>query len=804
MVQMEVPAQTYRISAPRIGGYLLTALGLSVLVGWIWHWTALLTVIPNQISMKANTAIGFLCAGLALLLITPTHRTSRSRAAATGLAIIVIAVGLLSLVEYLLHRNLGIDQLFFADTQFPFPGRMAPITTVNFCLAGSSLLLLALSGKHATWAQLLSLLSGLSALLAIIGYLYGVPLLYGSVEYTSMALNTGIGFLILSVATVHCHPSQGMMAVFNGRHAGSWLSRWLLPVAIIAPAVLGGIYLHSKFSLTNVRLALACLMVSQIVLFVILIWVLAFHLSRSERDKTSASLALEESEKKYRAIFEEALIGIFQTGPDGHYINANPAMATMLGYDSPEELFESVTDIAQQLYVDPQRRQELTRSLERDGVVRNFECQLYRKDRRKIWVVANLRAVRKDGFVVYEGTNQDITERKQLEAQLIQAQKMEAVGRLAGGVAHDFNNAIGVIVGYSALLQECLPPNDNSQRYAEEIGKAGHRAAALTRQLLAFSRKQVIQPTILDLNAVVAETEKMLCRLIGEDIEMVFVPSSDLGRVKADLGQIGQILMNLAVNARDAMPQGGRLLIETANAELDAANLIQQPFAKPGRYVMLSVSDTGSGIDKDTQAHIFEPFFTTKAPGQGTGLGLSTVYGIVKQSEGYVWVYSELGKGARFKIYLPRVDAAAEPISPVHDAASVGGAETILLVEDDDAMRELTRSCLEGGGYVVLSATNAESAIDTATAHNAPIHLLVTDVVMPGISGPELAKSLSSSRPETKVLYMSGYAAELIAQQGILDRQISLLDKPFTKEALLRKVRQVLDGDLSRTAVVGQ
>jgi PAS domain S-box-containing protein len=807
MLQMEVPAQTYRISAPRIGGYLLTALGLSVLVGWIWQLTPLLTVIPNQISMKANTAIGFLCAGLALLLITPPHRTSRSQTAAAGLAIIVIAVGLLSLVEYLLHCDLVIDQLFFVDTQLPFPGRMAPITTVNFCLAGSSLWLRSFSAKHATWAQLLSLLSGLSALLAIIGYLYGVPLLYGSVEYTSMALHTGIGFLILSVATVHCRPSQGMMAVFNGRHAGSWLSRWLLPMAIIAPAALGGIYLHSNFSLTNVRMALACLMVSQIVLFVVLIWVLAFYLNRlnsSERDKTSANLALEESEKKYRAIFEEALIGIFQTGPDGHYINANPAMAAMLGYDSPEELFVSVTDIAQQLYVDPQRRQELTRLLERNGVVRNFECQLYRKDRRKIWVAANLRAVRKDGVVVYEGTNQDITERKQLEAQLLQAQKMEAVGRLAGGVAHDFNNAIGVIVGYSALLQECLPPNDTSQRYAEEIGKAGHRAAALTRQLLAFSRKQIIQPTILDLNAVVAETEKMLCRLIGEDIEMVFVPSSDLGRVKADLGQIGQILMNLAVNARAAMPQGGQLLIETANAELDATNLIQHPFAKPGRYVMLSVSDTGSGIDKNTQAHIFEPFFTTKAPGQGTGLGLSTVYGIVKQSEGYVWVYSEPGKGARFKIYLPRVDAAAEPISRARNPVSVGGSETILLVEDDDAMRVLTQSCLEGGGYVVLSAANAESAVRSATAHDAPIHLLLTDVVMPGISGPELAKSLSASRPETKVLYMSGYTAELIAQQGVLNRDISLLEKPFTKEGLLRKVRQVLDRDLSRTAVVGQ
>ena len=406
--------------------------------------------------------------------------------------------------------------------------------------------------------------------------------------------------------------------------------------------------------------------------------------------------------------------------------------------------------------------------------------------------------------MVYEGTNQDITERKLLEAQLLQAQKMEAVGRLAGGIAHDFNNAIGVIVGYSALLKECLPAKDNAQRYAEEIGKAGHRAALLTRQLLAFSRKQVIQPTIVDLNSVVTETEKMLRRLIGEDIEMIVVPGPELGRVKMDLGQIDQILMNLAVNARDAMPLGGRLLIETANAELDATNLIQHPYAKPGRYVMLSVSDTGGGMDKDTQAHIFEPFFTTKAPGQGTGLGLSTVYGIVKQSEGYIWVYSEPGKGARFKIYIPRVDALAEPTSTAAESEILGGSETILLVEDDDAMRELTRSCLEGSGYAVLDAANGEAAVRTATEYDAPIHLLVTDVVMPGVSGPGLSKSLLASRPQMKVLYMSGYTADLIAQQGVLDRQISLLEKPFTKEALLRKVRKALDGGLVRAARVGQ
>ena len=801
---MEVSAHSYRVTGPRFGGYLLTALGVSVLAGWMWHLDAVLSVISGQITMKANTALGFLCAGLALLVVTRVHRTRQSRMIAAGLALVVIGVGLSSLIEYLLHYDLAIDQLFFADpAPSPYPGRMAHITALNFCLAGSSLLLLSLSKKQTAWSQVLSLLSGVSALLAIIGYLYGVPVLYGSDRYTSMALHTGIGFLILCLATVHCRPAQGVMAVFNSPYAGGWLSRRLLPIAIVAPAALGAVYIHSKFSLADVRLALACLMVSQVVLFAVLIWVLAFRLNRSELDKASANDALEGSEKKYRAIFEEALIGIFQSSPLGHYMHANRAMATMLGYNSAEELAASVTDIAKQLYVDPQRRNELTSLMEQKGVVQNFECQLYRKDGRKIWVTTNIRVIYKGGVAVYEGTTQDITERKLLEAQLLQAQKMDAVGRLAGGIAHDFNNAIGVIVGYSALLKEALPEHENAQRYAEEIGKAGHRAALLTRQLLAFSRKQVIQPTVVDLNSVVTETEKMLRRLIGEHIEMTVVPGRELGRVRMDLGQIDQILMNLAVNARDAMPQGGKLVIETANAELDETNLLQYSYAKPGRYVMLSVSDTGSGIDKETQTHIFEPFYTTKGPGQGTGLGLSTVYGIVKQSEGYIWVYSEPGKGARFKIYLPRVDAVAEPTSTAPETAVRGGSETILLVEDDDAMRGLTRSCLESGGYAVLETANGESALRDAARHDSPIHLLLTDVVMPGISGPSLAKSLASSQLQMKVLYMSGYTADLIAQQGVLDRHVLLLEKPFTKEALLRKVRRALDGDLVRSATVG-
>jgi signal transduction histidine kinase/ActR/RegA family two-component response regulator len=458
-------------------------------------------------------------------------------------------------------------------------------------------------------------------------------------------------------------------------------------------------------------------------------------------------------------------------------------------------MMSAITDIPNQLYVDPKRREEFKQQLEQRGLVKNFECQVYAKGGKPIWISANARAVKRDGQIThYDGTFEDITERKSLEAQLRQSQKMEAVGRLAGGIAHDFNNAIGVIVGYSALMKEGLAPDNKLVRYADEVSKAGHRAASLTRQLLAFSRKQVIQPTVIDLNSTLREMEKMLHRLIGEDIQLTIVLAPDLGRVKADAGQLDQILMNLAVNARDAMPQGGKLIIETSNAELDESNLSGHTYAKPGRYVMISVSDTGCGMDKETISHIFEPFYTTKGPGKGTGLGLSTVYGIVKQSEGYIWVYSEPGKGARFKIYFPRIEAAADPTARAPEVAVAAGSETILLVEDDESMRNLTRTCLESNGYRVLDVANGESAIQTVAHHKGPIHLLLTDVVMPGISGRQLAESLSLSRPEMKCLYMSGYTADLIAQHGVLDPQVALLEKPFTKEALLRRVRQVLDG----------
>ncbi|MGH9945533.1 MAG: ATP-binding protein, partial [Pyrinomonadaceae bacterium] len=392
------------------------------------------------------------------------------------------------------------------------------------------------------------------------------------------------------------------------------------------------------------------------------------------------------------------------------------------------------------------------------------------------------------------GVARDVTERKGLEEQLRQAQKMEAVGRLAGGVAHDFNNLLTAITGYSDLSLRRLADNPAVRRNLEEVKKAAERAAGLTRQLLAFSRKQVLQPKVIVLNDVIHDMNKMLQRLIGEDVELRAELDPRLGRVKADPGQIEQVIMNLSVNARDAMPLGGRLTIATANATLTAEDARRHHYVQPGAYVLLSITDTGCGMDEETRKHIFEPFFTTKEVGKGTGLGLSTVYGIVKQSGGYVWADSEIGRGTTFRIYFPRVEAPIRSdIVKDGDGALPQGEETVLLVEDEDIVRELTHEFLEMSGYTVLEARNGRDAITICEQHDGPINLVLTDVVMPQMSGRELVERLAPLRPAMRVLYMSGYTDDQIVHHGVLSESKSFLEKPFTIQALARKVRAVLD-----------
>jgi PAS domain S-box-containing protein len=400
------------------------------------------------------------------------------------------------------------------------------------------------------------------------------------------------------------------------------------------------------------------------------------------------------------------------------------------------------------------------------------------------------------------GIYQDVTERRVLEKQLQMAQKMEAVGRLSGGIAHDFNNLLGVILGYIQVIKRTLVTGDSLFEYAEEIEKASRRAVSLTRQLLAFSRQQVLEPVVLILNTLVADMEKMLPRLIGEDIDLKLILDPALGQVKADPGQLEQVLMNLAVNARDAMPDGGKLTIQTANAEIDEAFVREHPGAVAGKYVTLTVTDTGTGMDSETQAQIFEPFFTTKGRDKGTGLGLATVYGVVKQSNGYITVESEKGKGSLFTIYLPRVEThVIAPAKSSPEPLNTRGSETILLVEDAEPLRRLAALFLKENGYHVVTAKDGSDAQQVAAQISGPIDLLLTDVVMPGINGRVLAERLAPDHPGMKILYMSGYTDSFIAGHGVLEPGVHMLRKPLTEEVLLRKVRELLDesGDAMKT-----
>ncbi len=502
---------------------------------------------------------------------------------------------------------------------------------------------------------------------------------------------------------------------------------------------------------------------------------------------------LRRSEMNFRSLVTNAPYGICRCDSAGQLLDVNPALLTMLGYSSARDL---VGQHLGALYLDTHQWFELADYLRSAAAFNGLIAEWKRKDGIGTVVRVSGRAVSDgDTGTAFELFAEDVTERRALEQQLRQSQKMEAVGRLAGGIAHDFNNLLMVISGYSEFLLDRLGPDPALRGPAQEIAGAAQRASSLTRQLLAFSRKQMMAPKILDLNEVITENLKMLTRVIGEDIDLVMVPAATLGAVRADAGQIDQVIMNLAVNARDAMPSGGKLTIETSNVSLDEEYSRFHAPLRPGDYVMLTISDTGMGMDSETQSHIFEPFFTTKGT-KGTGLGLSTVYGIIKQSGGYIWVYSESGKGTTFKIYLPRVPERTESPAVVSTAESVAtepGTETILLVEDETNLRYLARQFLEKQGYRVIEAADGAVAMQIAVAHEGMIHLLLTDVIMPGMNGRELAQRISEIRPNTKVLYMSGYTENVIGHNGTLDAGVRLLQKPFTLRELKSKVREVLD-----------
>ncbi|HXG45519.1 MAG TPA: response regulator [Gemmatimonadales bacterium] len=531
----------------------------------------------------------------------------------------------------------------------------------------------------------------------------------------------------------------------------------------------------------------------------------AVRQNRALRQREAELRAAQTQLARYAGALERRLQSVLDNVPDvvfsmsadaAHIYYASPACTRVLGL-SPEELVTDPSPFRAAIHPDDEARviASCTRAVE-TGRPATLEFRIRRPDGALRWIEGRLIPVAEAeaAGVRLDGVVRDVTEQRRLADQLRQAQKMEAVGRLAGGVAHDFNNLLTVITSYADLLLEELALADPRRAEVEEIRKAAASAAALTRQLLAFSRQQVLEPRVLDVNAVVSAAQKLLKRLLGEDITLVTVLAPELGTVRADPGQLEQLIVNLAVNARDAMPEGGKLTIETANADMDEAYVRDHPLARPGRYVMLAISDTGVGMDEATQRRIFEPFFTTKEAGKGTGLGLATVYGIVKQSGGFIWVYSEPGHGATFKIYLPRVD---EPVEGAPTSAEPRelprGTETVLLVEDAAAVRAVTRQILERLGYTVLEAPNGEVALHVATKHQGPLHLLLTDVVMPELGGRHLAEQLTALRPELRILYASGYTDDAVVRHGVLRPGTAYLQKPFTPELLARKVREVLD-----------
>jgi PAS domain S-box-containing protein len=536
----------------------------------------------------------------------------------------------------------------------------------------------------------------------------------------------------------------------------------------------------TQFHSTMIRLALF------FILAILICWLNAALRAAQE--------SLRRSEMNFRSLVTDAPYGICRCDSYGQILDVNPAWLATLGYASTEDLLGKHLAV---LYRDTQQWFELADHLRSATPFTGVVAEWVRKDGTLVAVRVSGRSVcgaqKEKSFELFA---EDVTERRGLEEQLRQSQKMEAVGRLAGGIAHDFNNLLMVISGYSEFLLDRIGSDPALRAPAQEIAGAAQRASSLTRQLLAFSRKQMLAPTVLDLNAIVTENLKMLTRVIGEDIDLVMVPASGLGAVRADAGQIEQVIMNLAVNARDAMPSGGKLTIATSNVSLDEEYARFHAPLRAGDYVLISISDTGFGMDSETQSHIFEPFFTTKGP-KGTGLGLSTVYGIVKQSGGYIWVSSEPGKGTTFKIYLPRVAESAEKavqiVSAPESTVTEPGTETILLAEDEPNLRYLARQFLEKQGYNVIEAADGAVAMQIAVAHEGVIHLLLTDVIMPGMNGRELAQRVSEIRPNTKILYMSGYTENVIGHNGTLDAGVRLLQKPFTLQDLRMKVREVLD-----------
>lgn len=771
-----------------------TGLGLIVLLGWYTHNTALIQIHPTLVPMQFNTAIGFLLCGLMLLAYVHDRRGIK-----ITLGAIVTMLGMLTLAQYLLDVDFGIDQLLmehYITVATSHPGRMAPNTALCFLLI--SLAMLTPAGMLRQWAAPLqgilgSLVFGLGTV-AVLGYWLALESTYGWGRWTHMALHTAIGFMILGLGLFAC----GWM---SGRHSKDTLPRWLpvpVSVAVLTITLTLGLAIQPEQGLATIEHAHDFELVFGIALALTLAMVVnKVVLEKAARRSLEVEIAdrkrAEEELRRYEHIVSSSPDMLVLIDTRYVYLAANAAFLDAFGKTPDELIGHTATEIHGADYFNKFIKSHADRCMAGENV-RYRSWVEFPAIGRKFMDVSY--SVYRDadgevrGFVTI---GRDITESEMLQQQLLQAQKMESVGELAGGLAHDFNNMLGVILGNTELALEQVDKGQSIHAELLEIRKAARRSADLTQQLLAFARQQPIDPTILDLNAAVASMATMLQRLIGSNIELNWQPGSGIWPIRMDPSQIDQILANLCINTQDAIEDVGTVTIETSNKNISAADCAMQPGFKTGEYVLLTVTDDGRGMDQATLDRIYEPFFTTKEMGRGTGLGLAMVYGIVKQNDGFINVHSVMGQGTTFEIYLPRHTVeVAQPQLKNPAITATGGNETILVVEDEAAILKLTATMLRRLGYDVLTAATPRAAIHLVDSHRGEIHLLLTDVIMPGMNGHDLAERLSALLPNLRHLFMSGYTADVITKKGVLDENLYFVKKPFSQQDMAAKIRDAL------------
>jgi two-component system cell cycle sensor histidine kinase/response regulator CckA len=794
------------IKLSRIAISAIFAISLFCLLTWILDLPRLRSLSTRFAPMTVNTAFALICTSIALYIVQ--HKCSGGIAKTIVLCIggVIFILAVLTLLEYTSGFDLYIDRLFsqkpFSE-EFPYAsGRMSPISALNFLLIGTMFIILSSRSKSNIYLiQFITLIIGNISLLTLIGYFYSITILYQISSLKPISVRTSFCFICVFIGSLFAQPDQGVMRNILSEDYGGIIIRRFILFVIIIPVLLGGIVLAgSELSFYGNSVAMLILVVLTIVAFTILLLINGRTISKTDSERLKAEGDYRSSEKRFKELFEHIGNGVavYETSNDGKIFKIvdfnrsaekidNVRRESIVGSDALE-VFPGIESMG---------LLEVFRRVWKTGKAEIFTGCIGQEREDVSWRNNHVYKLPSGQVVcIYDDITDKIKseqEKKALELQLLQAQKMEAIGRLAGGVAHDFNNLLTAIMGYCDLILESDPEELELHNDIMQIKTAANNASSLTNQLLAFSRNQVLIPKVININSVIKSTEQMLRRLIGEDIELKCLLSEDVESIKADPAQLVQVILNLVVNARDAMPKGGKIILESKSVFIDEQNTHKHLEMKSGSYTVLSISDTGEGMDKSTLEYVFEPFYTTKELGKGTGLGLSTVYGIVKQSRGNIYAYSEQGIGTTFRIYFPSILEAAEAHAPgCQPEKATGGSETILFVEDEDIVRGFTIEILKRNGYNVLNARNGKEATEIAGRLKRDIDLLLTDVIMPRMSGKELAHKLAVCFPEMKVLFISGYPKDYISHHGILDDEINFLQKPFNAQDLLKKIRSVL------------